>query len=70
MDTAMSELVEPEESRVQPVRAKRDTLASNTKLWPGGVIPYIIEDSIGNNNDIISKSTPLYIYQGTNLSTA
>ncbi|XP_028402556.1 zinc metalloproteinase nas-1-like isoform X2 [Dendronephthya gigantea] len=29
-------------------RVKRDTIADSIKLWPGGLVPYTIEDSIDN----------------------
>ena len=28
-------------------RVKRDTIADSIKLWPGGLVPYTIEESIG-----------------------
>ncbi|CAB4004782.1 zinc metallo ase nas-4-like [Paramuricea clavata] len=47
LDNAMRELLKPK-THDEHYRGKRDTVANIIKLWPEGVLPYTIEDSIDN----------------------
>jgi hypothetical protein len=46
LDNVMRELLKPK-THDEHYRGKRDTVANIIKLWPAGVVPYTIEDSIG-----------------------
>ena len=43
---AINEIINRETGE-QHHRGKRDAVANRIKLWPGGVLPYMIDDSIG-----------------------
>ena len=47
MDNAVRKLLNPKTHKSHHHRGKRDAVADRIKLWPGGVVPYTIEDSIG-----------------------
>ena len=46
MNEAINGIIHPE-TREQHHRGKRDAVANRIKLWPGGVLPYTIDNSIG-----------------------
>lgn len=46
INEAINEILNPE-THEQHHRAKRDAVANRIKVWPDGVLPYTIDDSIG-----------------------
>lgn len=56
MNEAINGIINPE-TREQHHRGKRDAVANRIKLWPGGVLPYTIDDSIGKFTAISIRSS-------------